>query len=223
MAHHKRKTRKNAAHHAKKHRRRSPRRGVKEFLAIPLRKRARRNPQGLRHIGKGLANVPRFAMQTTVAAAEGIGGKIGTRKLRALVTKSAPGSMPATLWEILFAQLQGLVLTFVQPELGFHWAMGGMMAPGETLLQQHSPSFVSSALGDDGFLIGPGTGVMLVSAHPADYTGAVKSPTALPRGAPDNLADYVSGREQIADYVTGGGGLHDYVSGTGDDAAAYTL
>lgn len=199
---------------ARKGKRRSTR--GRELLVIPLR--ARRNPAGRRHRSGGFfADQLGNAMHVGIAATAAIGGELGARGIRGLVTKEAPGTVVASAVEIGVALVGGELLRFVNPTLGEFFAVGGVMAPLRSVLQGLAIPWVSSTLGDDGFQVGPGTGVMLVSAHPGDYRDVVGAGAGA-RALPGGVADYVTGPSHalLQDYVTGPGGqLQDYVTGPG--------
>ncbi len=210
-------TKRKATHRKKGAHKRRRQIGLRKLLGGKRRTRSN-PPRGARRRSTGLMGslreLPQHAMQGAVGAAEAITGKIVVRTLRAKITTQAPGTVVASAWEVLLAVFGGALLGGFNQNLGIMFTVGGLMAPGETALQAAGIPYVSSALGDDGFLVGPGTGVTLVSAHPGDYADAVR---ALPAaGASDigGMADYVTGAGQsgeLADYVTGAGPMGDYV------------
>jgi len=194
--------------------RRATSRRPTELLVIPFTKRkTKRNPAGRRHAGGMVGRVVGHVGHVVISGAEAIGGELLTRGGRSLVTKHAPGTIVASVWEVLIALTGGAVLGRFNENLGEYFAVGGIMAPMRSALQAAGVPWVSSTLGDDGFRVGPGTGVMLVSAHPGDYLDAVNG-RQLNAGGGD-LADYVTGPgAQVGDYVTGPGSqLMDYVTG----------
>ncbi len=205
-AHH----RKTTTHHKRKAAHRP--RGMK-FLGIPLG--PRENPAGRRRGGlmAAVRDIPRNTVQAALGAGGAIIGKVSARGLRGKITKQAPGTVVASAWEVLIAVLGGTVLSAtINQRLGEWFMVGGIMAPAETAIQSAKIPFVSTALADDGYLVGPGTGTVLVSAHPGDYADAVGAP-ALTAGAGDvagAVQDYVTG-SGMQDYVTGG--MADYVTG----------
>lgn len=145
----------------------------------PRRRRRRHNPPSIGRIVKG---VPSFAMHTTMNAGVAVAGKIAARKVRGLFKSTdkngvsqplQPGSVVGSVVEFITAQVGGLLLSMVNPGLGAAFAVGGVMAPIETIVQQLGIKHISDSLGDDGYLVGPGTGVTLVSAYPDDYGGVV--------------------------------------------------
>lgn len=186
----------------------------RELLVIPLKPR-RRNPVGARHARGFIMNQVHSAIRVTMGAGAAITGELGARGGRALVTKAAPGSLVASAWEVGIGLVGGELLRMVSPAWGEFFAVGAVMAPIRSALQAAKIPFVSSTLGDDGFLVGPGTGVMLISAHPGDYQDAVAGGSR--RELPGAVADYVTGPAPGAtlnDYVTGPSGqLQDYVTG----------
>lgn len=175
----------------------------------PRRHRSyRRNPPArvarARGISGAVRELPAFALQSLVGAGVFTGGIIVARKVRAGVFKQQPGTIISSVIEAAVGVVGGLVLCMLGHEgIGSDFAKGGVAAPLQTTVQQLGIPHVSDALGDDGYLIGPGTGVSLVSAYPADYAPLVAG------ASPDaGLGSYVSGARptpaQLAGYVSGG-------------------
>lgn len=135
------------------------------------RRHVRRNPIGVRSIGGKLRALPSFALHTAINAGVAIGGKIVARKVRGLAKQQA-GSVVGSLIEAGVGLVGGALLSTVAPEAGAMFALGGVMAPMETAIQQLKIPHVSDSLGDDGYLIGGDSGVTLVSAFPEDYADA---------------------------------------------------
>lgn len=172
------------------------------------RRRYRRNPPArvarARGIGGAIRELPAFAIQSLVGAGIFTGGIVVARKVRAGVFKQQPGTIVSSLIEAGVGIVGGLALCMLGHEgLGSDFAKGGVAAPLQTTIQQLGIPHVSDALGDDGYLIGPGTGVSLVSAYPADYGPLVAGVS------PDSgLGMYVSGARptpgQLAGYMAAG-------------------
>lgn len=202
--------------HAKRRPRRKSAGRSRELLVIPLKRRRNPPPGARRHRGGFITEQLHHAVQVAMGAGAAITGELGARGGRALLTKQAPGTVVASAWEVAIALVGGELLRMVSPSWGEFFAVGGVMAPIRSALQAASIPFVSSTLGDDGFLVGPGTGVMLISAHPGDYQDVVGA-GGVRRELPGAVADYVTGPapgEVMQDYVTGPGGqLQDYVTG----------
>lgn len=130
------------------------------------RRHVRRNPRGFRL--PSLSGVVPFAIEATTNAAAAIGGKVVARKARGLAGQ-APGEVVGSAIELGVGLVGGLLLRGFHRRLGTMFATGAIMAAGETALQRMNIPHISDSLGDDGFMVGPGTGVTLVSAHPDDY------------------------------------------------------
>lgn len=144
------------------------------------RARYRRNPGGFRSI------IP-LATKTAVHAATAVGGKIVARKVRSLL-KRTPGTIAGSLVEV-GVSLGFVALGAMVPKargIAEPAAIGALMAPIETLVQQLSIPGVSDSLADDGFLLG--ADVELVSALPSDEVAGY-----VDGGRPQGLAGYVDG------------------------------
>lgn len=173
------------------------------------RRRYRRNPPGrvarARGISGAIRELPAFAIQSLVGAGVFTGGIVVARKVRAGVFKQQPGTIISSVIEAVVGIAGGLVLCMLGHEgLGSDFAKGGVAAPLQTTVQQLGIPHVSDALGDDGYLIGPGTGVSLVSAYPADYAPLVAGVS------PDSgMGSYVTGARpspaQLGAYMAAGG------------------
>lgn len=123
-------------------------------------------------------------MRTGINAATAIGGKIWARKARGLA-KQQPGTLVGSIIEAAVGLGTGLaVASFGFPVVGEMLALGGVMAPMETGIQQAGIKHISDSLGDDGYYIGGDSGIGLISAYPDDYAGTVGD---------EDLGDYVSG------------------------------
>ncbi len=151
-----------------------------------------------------LRTAPHFAIEALMGAAVVTGGKIVARKVRGAVFGKQPGTIVSSLIEAGVGLAGGLALCMLGHEsLGADFAKGGFQAPLETTVQQFGIPHISDSLGDDGYLMGPGTGVTLVSAFPDDY-GALAS---------DRVNGYVSGAParpspaQLGAYVAGSSGF----------------
>lgn len=180
-------------------------------LVIPLKPK-RNPPRGARRRGGFIMEELQHAGRVGVAAGMAITGELGARGLRAVVTKDPPGSLKASAVEVATALVGGAMLRrFVNPTWGEFFALGGVMAPLRSFIQARQWKWVSSTLGDDGFLVGPGTDVILVSAHPGDYVDAVNGNRMLSAG--NGAGDYVTGPGGLRDYVTGPRGMGDYTTG----------
>lgn len=187
---------------------RKRRRHHKNPPASRARRRYRRNPPGrvvrARGIGGAIRELPSFAIHSLIGAGVFTGGIVVARKVRAGVFKQQPGTIVSSLIEAAVGLAGGLALCMLGHEqLGSDFAKGGVAAPLQTTVQQLGIPHVSDALGDDGYLIGPGTGVSLVSAYPADYAPLVAG------ASPDaGMGAYVSGARpspaQLAGYMAGG-------------------
>lgn len=136
------------------------------------RRHTRRNPVGVRarSIGAALKNLPAFALHSGIKAGGALAGVVAARKLRGLTGQKA-GSMVGSLIEAGVGIVGGALVSTVSPSLGEGIAVGGVLAPLMTFVQNQKIPHISDSLGDDGYLIGGDTGVTLVSAYPDDYAG----------------------------------------------------
>jgi len=153
-------------------------------------RRTRRNPPGL------LGDLVPFASEAAMGAVGVLAGKVGARKVRGMMGQG-PGTLLGSMMEAGAGIVGGLVLSSFSPEWGARFAIGGVLAPMETLVQQLGVKGISDTLGDDGYLVGADTGVDLVSAYD---DGAL--------GDGDELAGYIAGgdgagEEVISGYVYG--------------------
>jgi len=148
------------------------------------RSRFRRNPAGFKSL------FPRV-LNTAKNAALGVGGKVVARKVRNL-TGQKPGTVVGSLVETGVSL--GLVAlgTFVPKIAGITdpLAVGAMMAPIETAIQQFGIPGISDSLADDGFLLG--ADVELVSAYDDQISGYVEGPQG------SAMAGYVEGPVRAA-------------------------
>lgn len=157
----------------KGHRKHHARKGPAASRINPPRRRrhTRHNPMGHKSIAGKLKNLPHFAIHTVTGAGIAIGGKIAARKLRGLANQQA-GTVLGSLIEAGVGLVGGLLIGHVSPNAGAMFALGGVMAPMETGLQQLKIPHISDSLGDDGYYVGGDSGVTLVSANPDDYKTA---------------------------------------------------
>lgn len=172
------------------------------------RRSYRRNPP---RFGAALKSIPHTAIGAALGAVTIIGAKVAVRKVRGSIFKQQPGTMFGSIIEGATAIVGGVLLGMWHPGLGEDFAKGGLAAPLETAIQNMGIPHVSDSLGDDGYVVGPGTGVTLVSAFPEDYAGLA----AAGAGGSDNMGRYVSGALPIQ-----GGSLGAYVPGVSGSAAA---
>lgn len=137
-------------------------------------------------------NAVPFAVKTAVRAGGAMTGKVVARVARRFA-KQSPGTVLGSVIEGGVGLVTGmLVSTFVHREFGEWLAVGGVMAPAETFVNRLQIPFVSDSLGDDGFFLGDGLG--LVGDDDTDFGGGVSG--------------YVPGR-------TGDVGISGYVDGDG--------
>jgi hypothetical protein len=146
-----------------------------------------------------------FAMQSTGRAVVGVGAEVTVRKVRGLL-KMAPGTIKGSITEAALGLVGGYLLSLVHEGAGAAFAQGGLSAPLRTELQQLAIPHISDSLGDDGYLMGPGTGVTLISAFPEDYSGVVQG-----EDGDASLGRYVSGDVPSA--------MQGYVAGAINNAA----
>ena len=123
-------------------------------------RRYRRNPPR----GGLLGDLVPFASDAAMGAVGVLGGKILARKVRSLA-KQGPGTLLGSLVEAATGVVGGLLVSNVSPAWGERIAVGGLLAPMETLVQQLGIRGISDTLGDDGFIVGGDSGVDLVSAY----------------------------------------------------------
>lgn len=152
-------------HKRRKHRARSS--GSAVARQNPHRRHRRRsNPPGVMSLVKSL---PAFAGRAAISGVTVVTGVIAARKVRGLV-KQEPGSLLGSAIELATGIIGGALLAaFVNPRIGEAFAAGGVAAPVMTFVQNLKIPHISDSLGDDGYVIGDGTGLTLVSAHPDDY------------------------------------------------------
>lgn len=141
-----------------------------------------------------------FAIGTLGRSFVGLGGEVSVRKVRGLA-KQAPGTLMGSVIEGVTALLGGFLISRVHLEAGKAFAQGGLSAPIRTFVQNRGIPHISDSLGDDGYLMGPGTGVTLISAYPQDYSDVVQG-----EDGEESLGRYVSG-------ATAGDAMQGYVAG----------
>lgn len=141
-----------------------------------------------------------FAIRTVGRAGVGIAGEVFVRKVRGTVFKQAPGTIVGSAIEALLGLATGYAISFAHEGAGAAWAQGAVAAPLRTELQQMAIPHVSDSLGDDGYVMGPGTGVTLISAFPDDYAGVVQGEDGdatlgqyMPAANSDVMGAYVAG------------------------------
>jgi hypothetical protein len=164
------------------------------------RHHARRNPPIFgRLLGKHTrGNGPvAFAIATVGRSVVGVGGEVFVRKVRGSLFKQAPGTIMGSGIEALLGLVGGFLLSRVHQGAGAAFAQGAVSAPLRTEIQQLSIPHISDSLGDDGYVMGPGTGVTLISAYPGDYAGVVQG-----EDGEATMGRYVSG-DQMGAYVAG--------------------
>ena len=102
-------------------------------------------------------------MQSVTGAGGVLAGKIVVRKTRGLLGMKA-GTIIGSVVEAAAGLAAGLAVQTVSPRYGALVAIGGVLSPMETLVQQLGIPHVSDSLADDGYLFGGDSGVELVSA-----------------------------------------------------------
>lgn len=182
---------------------RSRRHSTTHRASAHRRRTYRRNPPGL---GRALKSIPHTAIAAGIGAVTIVAAKVAVRKVRGSIFKQAPGTLFGSLIEGGAAIAGGILLGMWHPGLGEDFAKGGLAAPLETAVQNMGIPHVSDSLGDDGYVVGPGTGVTLVSAFPDDYAGVASG------NGSDNMGRYVSGvmpssQGQMGAYVAGNIGV----------------
>lgn len=130
--------------------------------------RARRNPSGV------MNGIVPFVQEAAIGAATVLAGKVIARKGRGMM-KQQPGTLLGSLMEAGIGLAAGLVVESIAPGRGELVAIGGLLAPMETLVQQTGVPLLGDALGDDGFLLSDNGGVDLVSAYDdGEFAGYVE-------------------------------------------------
>lgn len=168
--------------------------------------RARRNPPMFgklfgRH-AQGSGPVA-FAIHTLGRSVVGVGGEVVVRKVRGSIFKMAPGTVMGSSVEALLGLVGGFLLSRFHEGAGIAFAQGAVSAPMRTEIQQLSIPHISDSLGDDGYVMGPGTGVTLISAYPGDYEGVVTG-----ADGDRTLGRYVNGDQgTMGQYVAGSIGV----------------
>jgi len=171
--------------HTKRHRRRGHRRNPPGFMAL-------------------VKTAPAFAGRALISGVGVVGGVIGARKVRGLF-KQEPGSVMGSVIEIATGLVAGFGVSLIHPmlrPLGEAIAAGGVAAPVMTFVQNLKIPHISDSLGDDGYVIGDGTGLTLVSAHPDDYgevVGDIPSRSSAYTGGGDSsVQGYATGSRRMA-------------------------
>jgi hypothetical protein len=158
------------------------RRGGSARRGASLRARFRPTRAGLRPV------VP-FTIDATVGAAEVIAGKVIARTVRGL-TGQQPGSIFGAGIEFVAGITAGLLVATVNREAGERVAIGGVMAPMETLIQRMGIPHISDSLGDDGYYItGTTVGEVGESGGVGGYVEGAGS---------DGVGGYVTGPALVA-------------------------
>lgn len=151
----------------KKGRRRSSGRHTRRNPAAAASNPPRRHRGARRHYRHnppiGLKHVVPFAVQSFTGAGGVLAGKIIVRKTRGLLGQK-PGSIIGSVIELTAGLAAGLAVQMVSPRYGALVAIGGVLSPMETLVQQLGIPHVSDSLADDGYLFGGDSGVEMVSA-----------------------------------------------------------
>lgn len=175
----------------RKARRAAPRRNVAR-VAAPKRRRARhtrRNPPA------AIRGILALAEHAGVGAFQVLAGKIGVRKLRGLAGQKA-GTLLGSLMEAGIGLGAGmLVARMVSPLAGERVAIGGFLAPMETLVQQLGIPHISDSLGDDGYMLTGDLGYVVSDDRTADgYNGR-----NVLGDDDDDLAGYVAAGDDLGD------------------------
>lgn len=160
------------------------------------RARHRRNPPTARTMFREL---PGTIARTGIRAVEATSGVILARKIRGLA-KQQPGTVVGSAIEILTGVGAGLGLVFVNEDLAEHVMLGCFMAPIMSIVHGLNVPHLSDSLGDDGALIGPGTGLTLVSAYPEDGSGNALA--ELPSSTGEDLGQWVPGDQSSGAVAT---------------------
>ena len=153
----------------------------------PRHRRHRRNPPAF--LGKLTNKIPRpvrFVFPAIGKAFVATGGVIGARKVRGLL-KQQPGTLFGAAIEILVAFGGGFLLSMAHEPTGEAFATGALMAPIMSKLHDLQIPHISDSLGDDGAVVGPGSGLTLVSAYPDDRSRITGST------AGDGMGQFVTG------------------------------
>lgn len=156
------------------------------------RRTFRRNPSGV------VRQLPGAIVSTGIKAGETVAGIVGARFVRGKF-KQQPGTIVGSLIEAGVGTAALIAGAFAGAKVREHLeqvAVGCFAAPIMSGIGQLQIPGVSSSLGDDGVVVGPGTGLTLVSAFPDDYAGVAGD---------DNLGEFVAGESGLgADpWVTG--------------------
>jgi hypothetical protein len=138
------------------------------------RRHYRHNPPAFR-----VGAIVTFGKDAVIGAGEVLAGKIIARKSRGMLGQK-PGTVLGSVIEATVGIIAGLGVSRLNAKAGAMVAIGGVLSPMETLVQQLGIPHVSDSLADDGFLFGGDSGVEMVSAVPD-------------RGNGDNVREFVEG------------------------------
>jgi hypothetical protein len=154
-----------------------------------------RNPRG--HVP-----VVSFIMDAGIGAAEVLTGKVIARKVRGLAGLK-PGSVMGSGVEALVGLIAGYgVATFINREAGERIAIGGILAPMETLVQRAGIPHISDSLGDDAFQLSGDLGYIV-----AEDRDALQGGRDAALGDDDGLGGYIGG----GSVNDAGGALGSYI------------
>lgn len=144
---------------------RSSRRRSSTRRRTAKRRSYRRNPPAL------VSRVVPFAIDATRTAAGVLAGKVAARKVRGMIGQKA-GTVLGSIAEAGVGLAAGLALMLAGHELdGVNVAAGGILAVGETIVQQAGIPHVSDALSDDAFMYGLNRAALV--AAPGQGAGSV--------------------------------------------------
>lgn len=145
-------------------------------------------------------SAPAFAGRALITGGTVVAGVIAARKVRGLF-KQEPGSLIGSAIEIATGLIGGLALSMVNQRVGEGFAAGGVAAPVMTFVQNMKIPHISDSLGDDGYVIGDGTGLTLVSDHPDDYgtvVGDIAGRSSYVSGGDSAVQGYTSSARRAA-------------------------
>lgn len=155
--------------------------------------------------GRSLASRARTAAKSSklvpfVTGAAMDAGGILVGKAIARTVRSKTGQEAGTVIGSLIEAAVGIALGMVVGSKSAAWgnrlAVGGMLAPMETLVQRLNVPLLSSALGDDGYVLTDlGDDVELVNAYDMSATD------------PAAIGSYVGDSGTVSGYVSGGAGV----------------
>ncbi len=173
----------------------APRRRTAVQRAAAPRRRARHTRRNPPASMKGIVGM---AQTAAVGAAEVLAGKVAVRKLRGLAGQKA-GTLFGSIIEAAAGIGGGLLVgRMVNREFGERFAIGGFLAPMETLVQQMGIPHISDSLGDDGYELTGDLGYV-VADDDDDSLAGLEDVNVL--GDDDDLAGYVGGGDGLGDYV----------------------